>query len=690
MSEPQMSLAHPRVPRETAPIGIIQKLLRRFRDVLDIHEAFALTCADLTGIVPFDDAYLYLTVPNGRDGYWLQRTDDSADPDLVGTLNFSSLTSVTRLERVHAGEDVFRSGVILPLIAGPLTAGPGLANLGGVVLVTQEENAYQEADLSLLQGVADCLSMLLSHQRLAASSQKAASNREHPEYLHVYEELLKVISSVPDVRQVLPRISQIAGRIVPHDRMTLSFHDSDRNIMMQAVSNDDGPRFDRLRAAPNVFPKNGTSQIIDDLSTFPQAGTEPADLPARIVKAGYYSILLNHVSARNHGMSLAFWAKRKNAFTESDIPAAQRMAEQIAVAVSVEQFIESQKHDKPEQAHKGNANAVEAPAIVGRAGNGRANGERGSIANGYHFDPTLVVGDSPQWTNVLNAAMRVALTGMTVLLTGESGTGKEVVARFIHHVSPRKAKPFMAVNCAAFPEQLLESEFFGYERGAFTGADAGKVGRIEQAENGVLFLDEISEMTSPAQAKFLRVLEVGEFQRLGGTKPLHTNAQVMAATNRDLKKAVERGDFRQDLYYRLRVFEIRLPALRDRRSDIIPLAEGFLRQISTGSGCETPVLNQTAKDALVGYEWRGNVRELRNTIERAALVCNGKMIFAEDLLLDVDEADTEALPHHITDLNRIEKHVIDRVMRECDGNKSKAARMLGLSRTQLYVRLRKS
>jgi transcriptional regulator with PAS, ATPase and Fis domain len=682
-----MSLAHPRVPRETAPIGIIQKLLRQFRDVLDIHEAFALACADLTGVIPFDDAYLYLTVPGGREGYWLERSDDSAGPDLAGALNFSSLTSVTRLERVHAGEDVFASGVILPLLAGLLTAGPGPANLGGVVLVTHREGAYQEADLTMLQGVADCLSMVVSHQRLAEGSRKGASNQERSEYLHIYEELLKVISSVPDVRQVLPRISQIAARIVPHDRLTLSFHDADRNIMMQAVSNDDGPRFDRLRAAPNVFPKNGTSQIIDDLSTFPQTGTEPADLPARIVKAGYYSILLNHVSARNHGMSLAFWAKQKNAFSESDIPAAQRMAEQIAVAVSVEQFIESQKQ---ETASKGAAITAEAPAVVGRAGNGRANGDRGSATNAYHFDPTLVVGDSPQWTNVLNAAMRVALTGMTVLLTGESGTGKEVVARFIHHVSPRKAKPFIAVNCAAFPEQLLESEFFGYERGAFTGADAGKVGRIEQAENGVLFLDEISEMTSPAQAKFLRVLEMGEFQRLGGTRLLHTNAQVMAASNRDLKKAVERGDFRQDLYYRLRVFEIRLPALRDRRSDIIPLAEGFLRQISTASGRETPVLNQSAKDALVRYEWRGNVRELRNTIERAALVCNGKLIHAQDLLLDVDETDTGGLPHHVTDLNRIEKQVIDRVMRECGGNKSKAARMLGLSRTQLYVRLRKS
>ena len=175
------------------------------------------------------------------------------------------------------------------------------------------------------------------------------------------------------------------------------------------------------------------------------------------------------------------------------------------------------------------------------------------------------IGHSPEWTNVLKQATQVAATETTALVQGESGTGKEVVARFIHRASPRKDGPFIAINCAALPEHLLESELFGYERGAFTGAQQSKVGQIELASNGVLFLDEVTEMSLSAQAKFLRVLQEREFQRLGGTRPIKANVRVIAATNRDLRKAVERGTFREDLYYRLQVFEIAIPPLRDRQ-----------------------------------------------------------------------------------------------------------------------------
>jgi two-component system response regulator FlrC len=280
----------------------------------------------------------------------------------------------------------------------------------------------------------------------------------------------------------------------------------------------------------------------------------------------------------------------------------------------------------------------------------------------------------------------VAKTDTTVLLTGESGTGKEVVARFIHAASARKSRPFVALNCAALPEQLLESELFGYERGAFTSAQQAKPGQLELASGGVLFLDEVSEMSLSAQAKFLRVLQEREFQRLGGTRLLNANIRVIAATNRDLRKAVERGDFREDLFYRLGVFDIQTPPLRDRASDIVPLTETFLQEIGRSFGRPPARLTREARNALLQYDWPGNVRELRNVLERAAILSEGALIDTNHLTLQ-----SRARPHRsdTTDLRVVERTTISKVLHECRGNKTKAARRLGLSRTQLHLRIRK-
>ena len=246
-----------------------------------------------------------------------------------------------------------------------------------------------------------------------------------------------------------------------------------------------------------------------------------------------------------------------------------------------------------------------------------------------------VVGESAEWREVLRKATQVAATDTTVLMTGESGTGKEVVARFIHAASARKSGPFVALNCAALPEQLLESELFGYERGAFTSAQQAKPGQVELASGGVLFLDEVSEMSLSAQAKFLRVLQEREFQRLGGTRLLKANIRVIAATNRDLRKAVERGDFREDLFYRLGVFDIQIPPLRERPSDIVPLSETFLQEIGRSFGRPPAGLTRDARQALLQYDWPGNVRELRNVLERAAILCEGALIDTTHLTLRI-------------------------------------------------------
>jgi transcriptional regulator with PAS, ATPase and Fis domain len=297
-----------------------------------------------------------------------------------------------------------------------------------------------------------------------------------------------------------------------------------------------------------------------------------------------------------------------------------------------------------------------------------------------------VVGQSPAWIDTLKKATQVAETETTVLLTGESGTGKEVVARCIHRASARKAGPFIALNCAALPEQLLESELFGYERGAFTGAQQSKPGQIELAAGGVLFLDEVSEMSPSAQAKFLRVLQEREFSRLGGTRLLKANVRIIAASNRDLRKAVERGDFREDLFYRLQVFDICLVPLRERKGDIVLLSEAFLQEIAKSFGRPPAGLTRDAREALLQHDWRGNVRELRNALERAAILCEGGLISAQHLSLYTAPQPVAAAT---TDLHAVERGTIEAVMRECRGNKSKAAKRLGLTRTQLYGRLRK-
>jgi transcriptional regulator with PAS, ATPase and Fis domain len=300
--------------------------------------------------------------------------------------------------------------------------------------------------------------------------------------------------------------------------------------------------------------------------------------------------------------------------------------------------------------------------------------------------PLRVVGQSPEWRQVLRKATQVAWTDTTVFLQGESGTGKEVLARFIHHASPRKHGPFVAINCAALPEQLFESELFGYERGAFTGAQQAKAGHIELASAGVLFLDEVSEMSLMAQAKLLRVLQEREFRRLGGTRLYKANIRVIASSNRDLRRAVADGSFREDLFYRLQVFDIRIPPLRDRRGDIPLLVDAFLREFERSSGCSSAGLTPDARAALMGHDWPGNVRELHNALERAVILCDGELITADHLSLQVSSV---VAPRRLPRLSDIERRTIEEVLSETEGNKSKAARRLGITRMQLYGRLRK-
>jgi len=489
--------------------------------------------------------------------------------------------------------------------------------------------------------------------------------------LKVSEELVRALSGVLDIREVFAQISDIVAAVLPHDRLTMTFHDGQGTFVMHAASNADGPTaFRATRLSPRPMTE-GSFKIIDDLRThIPDVIYDPPDHRARVVAAGYRSVLGVLLSARDQEFGLQFWSKQASAFTREQVLIARRVAEHVALAVSHQQLAEALSRAAESQARADHLEArmrVLSDELDSRTGYGR------------------VVGTSHAWRSVLRAATQVAPTDTTVLLTGESGTGKEVVARFIHRASSRARGPFVAVNCAALPEQLLESELFGYERGAFTGAQLAKPGQIELAAGGVLFLDEVGEMSSSAQAKFLRVLQEREFQRLGGTRPLRANVRVIAATNRELRRAMERGDFREDLYYRLQVFDIRLPALRERPEDVVPFSEAFLADIGRSFGRPPAGMTREARHALLAYRWPGNVRELRNVLERAAIVCEGGLIAPEHLALQSDDRPSAS---GTTNVRLVERQLVEQVLKECDGNKSKAARRLGLTRKQLYVRLR--
>jgi transcriptional regulator with GAF, ATPase, and Fis domain len=488
-----------------------------------------------------------------------------------------------------------------------------------------------------------------------------------------FEQLLRALGNVLNIRDVFADVSAIAGRILPHDRLTMSFHDASGSCVVQAVSNDDGPSAVRVTGVDPTRLVEGSFKLVRDLTRDkPEAIYEPPDTRQQIVAAGYRSLLSVCLSAREQLFGLQFWSKRLAGFGPEHVAIARRVAEHVALAVSHQQLAEA--------AHR----AAEAQARAERlAARVQSLSEELDLSRGYG----RVIGGSESWKAVLKSATQVAFTDTTVLLTGESGTGKEVIARFIHRASGRSLGPFIAVNCAALPEQLLESELFGHERGAFTGAQHTKLGQIELAAGGVLFLDEVSEMSLSAQAKFLRVIQEREFIRLGGTRTIKANVRIIAATNRELRRALTRHDFREDLYYRLQVFEIRLPPLRDRRDDVLPLSEAFLWDIGRAFGRPPAGMTREAMQVLLGYNWPGNVRELRNVLERAVIVSEGGLIAPEHLSLQTDEQAAEA--GGSTNVKAIERQLIEQVLHECQGNKSQAARRLGLTRKQLYVRLQK-
>ncbi len=521
--------------------------------------------------------------------------------------------------------------------------------------------------------------------------------------LKALDGLLATLTGVLDVREVFDRVSEVARPVLPHDALILGRVTPDRQgIRIWAHSSvpEGIPVPDVVPLPdPELVNRDWDFMLLDDIT----ASEELRRRNHPLLSFGFRSVL--RVPLKEDDVvvgGLNFLSFRPAAYSERDVLMARRIADFVHLALTHHRLAEEAQRAGEAQER---ARQLES-RVEGLAAELTARGR-----------PARIVGVSGPWKEVLTQATRVAATETTVLLTGESGTGKEVLARYLHSSSRRARGPFVALNCAALPDALLESELFGYEKGAFTGAHAAKPGRIDLAHGGVLFLDEVGETSPSVQAKLLRVLQEREFQRLGGTRTLKADIRIITATNRDLRSAMARGTFREDLYYRLAVFEIRIPALRERPEDILPLAGAFLEEIGAELGRPAAGISRDAREALLRYAWPGNVRELRNVLERASILCDGGLVTHEHLSMPAGAVATNSPMEHanrsprsamsglrppllpVADRSRqgdpaasladVERAAIESALEGARFNKSRAARALGLTRGQLYGRLRR-
>jgi Nif-specific regulatory protein len=545
---------------------------------------------------------------------------------------------------------------------------------GFLCLTSRTPGAFGPAHEVALGSIAAVLGLALEHERLFTLD--AARRRR----LEAVDQLLPILARALDPGEVFDRASEHLQPLLPHDRLLLASQSADgRLATVHAAAGGPGPAISPvIDLGADARPPQYEWKIVPDL----QEEAEESHRRVGSLEQMRSGLFVRLWADAAGSALLVFLSRTASHFCEEDVPVAQKVAAYVSLALSHQRLAEEQR-----QAGEARERASQLEDRVERLRQ-ELDPSRGHVR---------VVGISRAWNEVLAQAAKVAPAETTVLLTGESGTGKEVVARFIHRGSPRASGPFTVLNCAALPETLLESELFGYEKGAFTGATAARAGRIQQAEGGVLFLDEIGETTPALQVKLLRVLQEREYQRLGGTRPVKADVRIVAATNRDLERAMARGEFREDLYYRLCVFQIRLPPLRERPEDILPLAEAFLEEIGSSVARRAGGISRQAEASLVAYSWPGNVRELRNVLERATILCDGGLITTDHLPSDLAaaravpgaERESAPLPLDRLDLNSAERELILKALEAAHHNRTQAARLLGLTRPQLYRRLRK-
>jgi len=552
---------------------------------------------------------------------------------------------------------------------------------GGIWVSAHETHAFTEEHQDVLRPIAALLGSAVEHWRIWDTE------RRRTERLDQLERLLSSLAESLDVREVFQRLSAAILPILPHDLVNLTELDlraRTTRIIASAGPGNIPVRMDTFTLTEDEIEDRADFGIIRDIL----AELAPQTERHRLIRASGLRSWL-HVPVLLSGEvegSLSFLHREPGRYGRDDAEVARRVADRVALTISHQQLAE-----RARIVAESRQRAERLEARVETLARDLETRER-----------SRVIGISRPWMETLRDVGRVASSETTVLITGESGTGKEVISGLIHRGSSRVDRPFVAINCAALPEQLLESELFGHEKGAFTGAIATKIGRVEQAEGGTLFLDEIAEMSPMVQAKLLRVLEEREYQRVGGTRTIAADVRVIAATNRDLAASIARQTFREDLYYRLNVFQIHIAPLRQRPEDIVPLAEAFLEDLGRRMGRPAAGISREARDGLLRYAWPGNVRELRNAIERAILLCDGGTIEPAHLpstapprphppfpIAGDPPAHSTTPPANAMNVEDMERGLIEKALAQSRGNKSKAAQLLGLSRAQLYWRMEK-
>ena len=596
------------------------------------------------------------------------------EPQLIG-----DVTTDDRFREATACREALDEAGLRAVLAVPLFAGGRVG--GALVVMSTTAGLYTEAHASACRQVADLIAPLVE------SVVALHRERRRRERLAAATALAPILGASLKVGDVLERLGEAMRPLIDFDTMGL------------ALRAADGPGFERSGIIGVRRPGYATTPAVEDYSTLERVSRGEIILvrdarreldPGRagdryLIESGDRSVLgVPLLFGEESGGGLFFVTAREHWYDESDVEVGTAIAAALVLAVQHQRLAE---HQQRLGAAEAKAQKLERQVASLRT----------ALDDRFGFD--AIIGRAPNFIAALDDARKVAPTGTTVLLTGESGTGKEVLARAIHHASPRAEGPFVALNCAALPETLIESELFGHERGAFTGADKLKRGRFELAAAGTLFLDEIGELAPAAQAKLLRVLQERRYERVGGTTTLEADIRLIAATNRDLERGVADARFREDLYYRLAVFRIHLPALRERGDDVLLLADHFVRQLGGNMGKPEPGLSREARDLLVTHSWPGNIRELQNAIERALILAQGELISAGQLGI-APRLSRGAAPPTTTSpegerrtaapaLADMEKQMIVEALRRANGNKSRAAAALGLSRTQLLRRVRR-
>jgi len=470
------------------------------------------------------------------------------------------------------------------------------------------------------------------------------------------------INSTLDLEAVLNRIAECAAEVMQAEASSVLVLDRRRDKLVFAAAFGEhgrdliGKEFDAGLGIAGETLRTGKALNVEDVSHHP-GFFQGIDKQLRFETRGLMAAPMLHQTDRL-GVVEVLNRRNQEKFSASDLPLLEVFANLAACGVRNAQTHASLRRERTAY--------------------------RQSV-----FAGADIIGSSPAMQQVLKLADRVSPTNATVLLTGETGTGKEVLAKYIHSSSPRADKAFVAVNCAALTETLLESELFGHEKGAFTGAVSQHQGRFELADEGTLFLDEIGEISSSTQVKLLRLLQERSFIRVGGTQTIACDVRVIAATNRDLKTAIAEGRFREDLFYRLNVFPIHLPPLRERREDIGPIAEHFTAQASVELGIGRRTLSPEAERLLGSYDWPGNIRELANIIDRAVLLSDGPEVTPAHLPPEIATLTATSLPAEDHSLWGLERSMIVRALRQNQWNQSQAARDLGISRDHLRYRVKK-